>query len=135
MKATIINTKTVAVNPTEGKLNGNRKPVFCITTGEIYSSAKEAAEKTGMNIASISCACTGKQHTAGKMQFCYVADMTAHILEIATHIQTMRKECKESNLQELRQRAEDAEARAEKAEKRNDKLETILRVVSKAVEI
>lgn len=124
MKATIINTKTVAVNPTEGKLNGNCKSVFCITTGEIYSSAKEAAEKTGTNIASISCACTGKQHTAGKMQFCYVADMTAHILEIATHIQTLNKE----NVLELRQRAEEAEKKAAK-------LENVLCNVAKAIEI
>lgn len=124
MKATIINTKTVAVNPTEGKLNGNCKPVFCITTGEIYSSAKEAAEKTGMSISTISYACTGKQHTAGKMQFCYVADMTAHILEIATHIQTLNKE----NVLELRQRAEEAEKKAAK-------LENVLRNVAKAIEI
>lgn len=124
MKATIITTKNIVVNPENKKPNGNCKPVFCITTGEIYSSAKEAAEKTGMSISTISYACTGNNHTAGKMQFCYAADMTAHILEIATHIQTMNKE----NILELRQRAEEAE-------KKVAKLETVLRNVAKAIEI
>lgn len=127
MKAATIITKNIAINPVNGKPHGNSKPVFCITTGEVFASTIEAAKKLGVHNANISYVCNGKQHTVKNMRFCYVADMTANLLEIATHIQDMRKDFSISEQQELRRRAEEAEKRAAK-------YENILRSVAKAIE-
>ena len=127
MKAATVITKNIAINPVNGKTNGNCKAVFCITTGEVFASAVEAAKKLGVHQANIGFVCRGQQHTVKNMRFCYVADMTANILEIATHIQDMRKDFSISEQQELRRRAEEAEKKAAK-------LEGILRAAMKAIE-
>lgn len=44
----------------KGKSNGQEKPVICIETGIIYSSLKEAEEKTGIFHSNISKVCNNK---------------------------------------------------------------------------
>lgn len=44
----------------------SKTPVLCITTGKIYSSAKEAERETGIDNTSIGRCCNGKRKTAGK---------------------------------------------------------------------
>lgn len=127
MKAATVITKNIAINPVNGKPNGNCKAVFCITTGEVFCSTHDAAKKIGAHQSAISAVCIGRIRTTKNMRFCYVSDMTSHILEIATHIQDMRKDFSISEQQELRRRAEEAEKKAAK-------LENILRSVAKAIE-
>lgn len=47
-------------------LCGHGKPVVNITTGEKFSSVKEASKKTGINASHISECCKGKRPSAGK---------------------------------------------------------------------
>ena len=47
------------------------KPVRCLETQVVYSSLKEAQEKTGVNSQSISNCCKGKQQTAGRFHWEY----------------------------------------------------------------
>lgn len=71
--------------------NGNCKPVFCITTGEIYSSVTDAAEKNGVTISAISCAVLGKTKNCNGKQFCLVTELEEHLNEISKSITTNRK--------------------------------------------
>lgn len=47
------------------KRKGNRKPIICIETKRVYSSCKEASDKTGINVSSINHAVNGLYETAG----------------------------------------------------------------------
>lgn len=51
---------------TEKVAKAHRKQVLCITTGEIFSSLKDAANKTGISASGISQVCNGNRITAGK---------------------------------------------------------------------
>ena len=48
-----------------GQVNANRRAVICITTGETYKSATEAARVCGIDRSNISAACRGVKKTAG----------------------------------------------------------------------
>jgi hypothetical protein len=61
----------------------NHKPVMCITTGEIYASVLDAALANGVTIGAISWACCGKSKTCQGKRFCFVANVTEHLEEIA----------------------------------------------------
>lgn len=57
-------------NPMYGKKRDiaifKTKAVICVETQEIYPSVSEASRQTGIDAGSISMACNGKLHTAGK---------------------------------------------------------------------
>ena len=44
----------------------NRKPVKCLTSGEVYKSATEAAKELKISLGNISNCCNGKVKSAGK---------------------------------------------------------------------
>ncbi len=44
-------------------------PIVCLSTGDVYSSIREAAEKTGCNITGIRDCLTGKKNTTGGLKF------------------------------------------------------------------
>lgn len=46
--------------------------VKCITTGEIYNSAKEAAKILNLNAGRIRSCCNGNLKTSGKLEWCYI---------------------------------------------------------------
>lgn len=57
----------------EGKRNSkNCKPVICIETGEVFTSATDAAEKVGVHYSMMSSVCLGKVRTCKGMHFCYM---------------------------------------------------------------
>ena len=60
----------------------NAKPVFNLTTGEVYASATDAAEAIGCCQGNISSVCLGKTSHAAHNQLCYVSDITAHLPEL-----------------------------------------------------
>lgn len=80
----------------DGYNTRNSKPVYCITTGEIFPSQKEAAKAFGVTSATISSCCTGRSKTVKGKQFCLVAEMPSHILEISD-IMLKAQEAKEMN--------------------------------------
>ena len=60
----------------------NCKPVYCITTGEMYASAIDAANANGVCVSPMSAALTGKTKTCNGKRFCYVSKMMEHLEEI-----------------------------------------------------
>ena len=68
--------------------NRNCKPVFCITTGEIFSSVGDAAEAMGVDITTMSHALVGKIKVCKGKRFCYVANITEHLEEISQQTQS-----------------------------------------------
>lgn len=53
-----------------------RKPVQCITTGEIYASAAEAARCIGVSPSAVSTCCNGKYYSIKGLQFKYLDGQT-----------------------------------------------------------
>lgn len=51
-----------------------QKEVFCITTGQIFESAREAARQLGLHHTLISMCCRGKASKTGEMEFRYTHD-------------------------------------------------------------
>ena len=85
--------------------SGNTNAVFCISTGEIYSSGVDAAEQNDMSQATMSYACRGKGRSAKGKQYCYTKDIVEHLDIIADSIrkatmydELMTKEEKRSEL-------------------------------------
>lgn len=71
------------------------KTVMCITTGEVFNSAKEAANHYGINYISLLTQISGKTETCGGgiknvngngMKFCYVYEMGYKANDIADYI-------------------------------------------------
>lgn len=60
----------------------NCKPVYCITTGEIYASALDAAEANGVTHPTMSNVLTGKSKTCNGKRFCFVSKMMEYLEEI-----------------------------------------------------
>lgn len=105
MKKNIIATRAkYDIIPDEKNIRKG-KAVMCITTGEVFKSAKAAAEHYGISYGSLThqiagdCKTCGggKGHTGAGMKFCYVSEMgykaddiSASIIEMKQH--TVSKE-------------------------------------------
>lgn len=61
--------------------HGNRKPVLCISTGEVYASLHEAAEHYGMAQSALSYALSHTGVSKG-LKFCFVEKTTEHYDEL-----------------------------------------------------
>lgn len=75
-------TKQSNAQAIEHRSNGNCKPVICITTGAIYASAIDAAEKIGVSQATLCLAASGKIKTCKGKRYCYVNHVMQHLEEI-----------------------------------------------------
>lgn len=92
-KEIIINKARYDIIP-ENKNVRKGKTVLCITTGEVFKSAKEAAEHYGISYATLIQQITGRQKTCGGgrhnkgngMKFCYVSEMGYSANDIANYI-------------------------------------------------
>lgn len=80
MTINIQNASTV--NVTGHRTSKNSKPVYCITTGEIFASCADAAEANGVSVSAISLVVIGKTKTCNGKRFCYVSKMMEHLQEI-----------------------------------------------------
>lgn len=85
MKTIIINEKaTIKAN---GNLStGNCKPVICIDTGDVYTSATDAAEAVGCTVTTMSLHLTGKTRSVRGKHFCYLAKANESLDTIVTRL-------------------------------------------------
>lgn len=83
------------------RIGGNTHSVFDLTTGEIYTSGTDAAEKIGVTQASMSWNVTGKSNTCKGHKFIKVSDAQTNISAISNAIKTANKkaELAEENAQ------------------------------------
>lgn len=80
---TITTKKTTTITVVGTHTNKNCKPVFCITTGEIYASVYDAAAFNGATNGNMSAHLCGRSNSCKGKKFCLVANMTDHAEEIA----------------------------------------------------
>lgn len=75
------------------------KAVMCITTGEVFKSAREAANYYGIGYASLTNQIAGRQktcggaphnHTGNGKQFCYISEMSHNASAISASIIEMK---------------------------------------------
>lgn len=113
-------------------INGNSKPVFCITDGAVYASVIDAAEKTGATQSNMSAAVTGKIKTCKGKRYCFISNVMEHLDEIAENLkirnekvaaydamvaqENAKKEAAE-NLAKHRAKCEELRAKLEKEER------------------
>jgi hypothetical protein len=71
--------------------NGNSKPVFCLTTGEVFASALDAAESVGVKSSTMSYALQDATHICKGKRFCFVADIVEHLDEMVEHIRKAKE--------------------------------------------
>lgn len=70
-----------------GILHSKRcKPVICIDTGEVFTSATDAAEKVGVHYSMMSAACLGKVRTCKGMHFCYLNSALENLDAVVTRL-------------------------------------------------
>lgn len=74
------------MSATGSHTNKNAKPVICIDTGEVYTSALDAAEANGVSIHAMSKHCLGKSKKCGGKRFCYVKNVGEHLEDLTTYI-------------------------------------------------
>ena len=84
----IIKTTEVTLD-SKPKRTKNAKAVFCITDGNIYASTVDAANAIGVHNSSISMCCTGKVATVKGKRYCFVKDLTIHVLDVASEIKSL----------------------------------------------
>ncbi len=85
----IVLTEKATVSAEGKHRNGNTKPVMCITTGEVFTSVTDAAEKNNTTLQNMS-ACIRRQRKlrSGK-RFCFVSEVNEHLEEMTSNLKTM----------------------------------------------
>lgn len=113
---TIVLSNKKEINAIGTQTNRNCKPVFCITTGEIFASVTEAAKANNVHISSITGAMTGKSKTVNGKKFCLLSKCAEHMDEISAMIQTRHTKAVAYDTMVARQKAvEDAHNKCKKA--------------------
>lgn len=128
-----ITIKEAATINAKGKLNSRKcKPVICIDTGEVYTSATDAAQANGTTVYGVSTACLGKTKTANGKRFCYVQDFPEHLADITSRISAMNKgytemmekaKAYDAMIAEQKAKEKEAEAHEKAITKAKEKLE------------
>lgn len=71
----------------QGNLNSKHcKPVVCLETGEVYSSATDAAESIGVTLSNISSHLTGKSRSVKGKHYCYLSRVSESLNVIVTRL-------------------------------------------------
>ena len=131
MEITIHNESKAKV---EGlRRNANAKPVFCIDTGEVYSSVTDAAEAIGVHTSTLVWALTGRQKTCKGKRYCYVSHITEHLDEIANKMR--ERETKVQAYDEMIYAQHALQRAVENYESRKAKVEKIQHMLEKEKEL
>lgn len=100
MKRNIIVSRAKYDIDPENKDIHKGKAVMCITTGEVFKSAREAANYYGIGYASLTNQIAGRQktcggtpynHTGNGKQFCYISEMGYNVAAISASIIEMKR--------------------------------------------
>ena len=83
---TITVQNTSVMSATGIHTHGVCKPVICIDTGEVYTSALDAAKANGVSVHAISKHCLGKTKSCGGKRFCYVKNVSEHLDDLTSWI-------------------------------------------------
>ena len=126
MKNIIINNEST-IKADGIHTNGNCKPVICIDTGEVFTSAMDAAEKIGVHFATMSATCLGKVKTCKGKHYCYLANVSENLDALTARIKYLNElEAKAKAWDDLKAKEEAArkaeQERKEKIEKTEAKL-------------
>lgn len=66
--------------------NGNTNAVLCISTGDVLTSCRDAANHAGVTSGFMSNVCRGNSESAKGKKYCYVKDIDEHLDEVAESI-------------------------------------------------
>jgi hypothetical protein len=114
---TLVLSNKKEINAIGTQTNRNCKPVFCITTGEIFASVTEAAKANNVHISSVTGAMTGKSKTVNGKRFCLLSKCAEHMDEISEAMQTRYTKSIAYDTMVARQKAvEDAHNKCKKAQ-------------------
>ena len=82
-----INIQNAANIDAQGKLSSkNCKAVVCLETGDVYSSATDAAEAIGVTLSNMSCHLTGRTRTVKGKHYCYLSRVSENLNAIVTRL-------------------------------------------------
>lgn len=121
------------INAEGSRTNANCKAVFCITTGEVYASSRDAAEIIGCSQGNVSWAATGRMRTCKGLRLCYLANIAEHLDEIASVARERNVKVVEYN--KIVTREDERRKAAEAAEKHRAKCEELRKQLEKEMEL
>ena len=115
-----INIQNKAIINGIGNLNNRKcKPVICIDTGEVYTSATDAAEAVGVHYTMMSAVCLGKVKTCKGKHYCYLSEATENLDAIVTRLRKVSTmEADAQKWREYQAREEKRQADIAKAEEK-----------------
>ena len=90
MKNIIINNEST-IKADGIHTNGSCKPVICIDTGEVFTSATDAAEKIGVHFSTMSATCLGKIKTCKGKRYCYLANVSENLDALTARIKHLNE--------------------------------------------
>lgn len=147
MKNVIVNRSKFDIIPDNKEIHKG-KAVLCITTGEVFQSAKEAANYYNVNYVTLIQHIAGKVHAVGGgrgnkkgegIKFCYVSDMGYKANDISHYIIELKAKS-EINIEKMQVMLKDAlklkeeEQRLKEAEEMNkQRINAIIDMLSQMV--
>jgi DNA repair exonuclease SbcCD ATPase subunit len=136
MKTTTIKVQDKSeMRATGHHTNKNAKPVFCISTGEVFASVFDAAESVSSSHSNMSWALTQRMKTCKGKRWCFVSEIPEHLEEIANNMRARESKIKAYDAiiaeqeaikkanEELAKRKADVEKRKANVEKLRAQLE------------
>ena len=91
--------------------NKNAKPVICLDTGEVFTSATDAAEAAGAHLSTMVWNLTERQKACKGKRYCYLSKLTEHLDEFTNNMQTLSEKAKKYD--ELIARKDDEKPKTE----------------------
>ena len=138
---TTVNVQRASTVKAVGTHSGkNSKAVFCITTGDVYASSLDASEATGISRSTMSYLINNNTaHRKTKMKFCFVANITEHLEEIAANNRARQQKVAkydaiEAHKEAIRKASEEYEKRKATCDALRQKLATETELMNKASE-